>query len=150
MLDSEIVILERARRFCVNYMQSLNIRTRTDVALGLSGIYPIENEIDFKKLILFGQLCRLDSGVCMGKNVFFFRLFSYMTNADRQSGFIPDIIRLLENYQLRHIVYNFLENSTLPSKCHWKRLVKSKIHENVVLAWKNRKLLSDFCRFRSL
>ena len=120
--DSERVTLERAHRFCVKHMQSLNIRTRTDVALSLLGIYPIENEIDFKKLILFGQLCRLDSSVWL-KNVFLFRLFSYMTYADRQSGFIPNIIRLLEKYQLRHTVYDFIENSTFPSKYHWKRLI---------------------------
>ena len=73
-----------------------------------------------------------------------------MTYADRQSGFIPDNIRLLEKYQLKHIVYDFIENSTFPSKYHWKRLIKSKIHENVVLAWNNRTLLPDFSRFRSL
>ena len=32
---SQILILERAHRFCVKFMQSLNIRTRTDAALSL-------------------------------------------------------------------------------------------------------------------
>ena len=51
LFDSEILTLERAHKFCVKHMQSFNIRIRTDVALSLLGIYPIENEIDFKKLI---------------------------------------------------------------------------------------------------
>ena len=66
-----------------------------------------------------------------------------MTHADRQSGFILDIIRLLKKYQLRHIMYNFLVNSTFPSICHWKRLIKSKINENVVLAWNSYQTFVD-------
>ena len=52
------MLLERAHRFCVKYMQGLSIRTRTDAALSLLGIYSIESEIDFRKLTLFGQFCR--------------------------------------------------------------------------------------------
>ena len=48
---SNILHLERAQRFCIKYIQGFGIRTRTDVALGLLGVLPLESEVDFKKLI---------------------------------------------------------------------------------------------------
>ena len=33
-------------------MQSLGMQTRTDVALSLMGIFPLETEIEFRKLTL--------------------------------------------------------------------------------------------------
>ena len=60
MTGSDVLIMERAHRFCIKHMQGLHRRTRTDIALSIIAIYSIESEIDFKKLILFGQLCRLN------------------------------------------------------------------------------------------
>ena len=37
----------------LQYIQSLCVRTRTDIALGLLAIFPIEAKIDLRKLILF-------------------------------------------------------------------------------------------------
>ena len=34
-------------------MQSLCVRTRTDIALGVLAMFPVEAEIDLRKLILF-------------------------------------------------------------------------------------------------
>ena len=42
-------------------MQSLSKRTQTDAALSLLGVFPIELEIDFRKLTLLGQIGRLNS-----------------------------------------------------------------------------------------
>ena len=42
-------------------MQSLSKRTRTDAALSLLSVFPIELEIDARKLTLFRQMCRLNS-----------------------------------------------------------------------------------------
>ena len=61
--DSELLSLERAHRFCVKHMQFLYLRTRIDVALSLLCIFPIELELDFRKLTLFGQFCRLNSNI---------------------------------------------------------------------------------------
>ena len=36
---SQLLILERAHRFCVRYIQGLNTRTQTDIALSLLGIF---------------------------------------------------------------------------------------------------------------
>ena len=52
---TELLLLERAHRFCVKHMQSLNLRTRTDVALSLLDIFQIEIDIDFRKLTLLAS-----------------------------------------------------------------------------------------------
>ena len=57
-------------------MQGFGIGTRTDVALGLLGVLPLESEVDFKKLNLLGQLCRNDTH-CWITPVFRNRLESY-------------------------------------------------------------------------
>ena len=54
--------LERAPRFCIKFMQSLPKSTSNDVTLALIGLYPIESEINYKKLVFLGQLCRLPGG----------------------------------------------------------------------------------------
>ena len=71
-----LVSLERAHRFCVKFMQFLPKSTSTDVALSLFGINSIETEIDYRKLIFLGQLCRL-SGDHIVKDVFLRRLIHY-------------------------------------------------------------------------
>ena len=56
-------------------MQGLNIRIKA--ALSLLGIYSIESEIDFKKLILFGQFCRNDLN-CWVQSCFYKRTASFV------------------------------------------------------------------------
>ena len=150
LTESEILSLERAHRFCVKHMQSLSKRTRTDAALSLLGVYPIELEIDSRKLTLFGQMCRLNSNSWV-KNVFLNRLTSFTTHSNgRQTGFIADIFRLLGKYQLRHVLEAYLESSIFPSKFAWKRILKSTLHESAISSWHNRIHTQDFSRFTAL
>ena len=88
LTESEILSLERAQRFCIKHMQSLSTCTRTDDALSVFSVFPIEVEIEFRKLTHFGQMCRLNSNTCIWvKNVFLNRLTSYTTYSNsRQSG----------------------------------------------------------------
>ena len=57
-------------------MQSLPRRTSTEVALSLLNIDRIEVEIDYRKLIFFGQLCNLPPQYC-AKALFIHRLVEY-------------------------------------------------------------------------
>ena len=50
-LTSDVLIMERAHRFCIKYMQGLRRRTRTDIDLSMIAIYSIDSEINFKKRI---------------------------------------------------------------------------------------------------
>ena len=131
-------------------MQSLSKRTRTDAALSLLGVFPIELEIDSRKLTLFGQMCRLNSNSWV-KNQFLNRLTSFTTHSNgRQTGFIADIFRLLGKYQLRHVLEAYLESSIFPSKFAWKRILKSTLHKSAISSWHNRIQTQDFSRFTAL
>ena len=146
--ESEMVTLERSHRFCIKRMQSLGMQTRTDAALSLMGIFPLETEIDFRKLTLFGQFCRTITCTWV-KRVFLFRLLSYMTYPyNGQHGFIPDVIKLLEKYQMLHIVHSFVDTSRFPSKNAWNRLLKGRLHQSAICSWNSRTLAQEFYRFR--
>ena len=83
--NTELLTLERAHRFCVKHMQSLGTRTRTDTALYFS----IVTDIDFRKLTLFRQLCRLNSDIWV-KRMFLNRLTSYIAELNhRQEDLYP-------------------------------------------------------------
>ena len=69
-------MLEKSHRFCVKFMQSLLRRTSTDVALSLLNMNSIEVEIDYRKLIFFGQLCNLPPQYC-AKAIFIHMLIEY-------------------------------------------------------------------------
>ena len=45
--------LERVRRFCAKFMQSLPRNTDTDVTLSLLGLNLIEVEIDYRKMVFW-------------------------------------------------------------------------------------------------
>ena len=96
------LLLKRAQRFHIKYMQGFSIRTRTDIALGLLGVYSIESEIDFIKLNLFGQLCCCDTQ-CWITPFFRSRLESFFENKYDQTGLFPDIMQLLEKYGLNSV-----------------------------------------------
>ena len=130
-------------------MQGLNIRTRTDAALSLLGIYSIESEIDFKKLILFGQFCRNDLN-CWVQSCFYKRIASFVVYRDLQEGYIPDIINILEKYELKNYFDDYIKNNNFPSKSSWKRLVRCRIQAKEVSTWLNRTSAPEFDRFRRL
>ena len=146
---SNIIHLERAHRFCIKYMQGFGIRTRTDVALGLLGVLPLESEVDFKKLNLLGQLCRNDTH-CWITPVFRIRLESYFVNPTGQVGFFRDIMRLLEKYGLSEYIETYKMCNIFPSKPIWKRVMKQRIWQYETVQWQNRITNTDFSLFSRL
>ncbi|MCG8112938.1 MAG: reverse transcriptase family protein [Candidatus Thiodiazotropha taylori] len=147
--SNELLSLERAHRFCIKHMQSLGRRTRTDIALGLLAMFPIEIEIDLRKLILFGQLCRLSANIWV-KTMFLNRLTSFELNPENQTGFIVEIDRLLHKYDLRHVLSAYLREGVFPAKFAWKRMMKAKVHELAKLNWYGRIADPEFDRFNML
>ena len=65
-----------------------------------------------------------------------------------QHGFIPDVIKLLEKYQMLHIVHRFVDTSRFPSKNAWNRLLKGRLHQSAICSWNSRTLAQEFYRFR--
>ena len=146
---NNLLTLERAHRFCVKYMQSLGRRTRTDIAPGLLGIFPLEIEIEIRKLILFGQLCRLSSKYWV-KNIFLNRLLSYKINPYKQTGFIPDIEKILNKYQLTHVLDMYFSDGIFPGQLAWKRMLNSNVKNSAVANWHTRIYAPEFSRFKSI
>ena len=126
--SSHLVSLERAHRFCVKFMQFLPKSTSTDVALALFGFNSLETEIDYRKLIFLGQLCRL-TGDHRVKTVFLHRLIHYNETPAKMIGFFPDIYRILTKYALTRFISDYIENGSFLSKYSWKKLIRAKINE---------------------
>ena len=83
--------------------------------------------------------------------MFLVRLTSYIAEFNhRQEGFVPDIVRLLEKYELRDILSTYVENGTFPTSYAWKRLLKSKLYESEIYTWDSRTLAHDFNRLRTM
>ena len=59
LLPKHIDLLEKSHKFCIKFIQSLPRRTSTYLAFSLLNIKGIEYDIDYRKLIFFGQLCCL-------------------------------------------------------------------------------------------
>ena len=123
LTTNNILLLERAHRFCVKYMQGLSTRTRTDAALNLLGMFSIESEIDLRKLTLFRQFCR-NNMKCWVFECFYRRLASFMVNKETQTGYFLDIYRIMRKYGLSEYFESYIRFNVFPSKIIWKRLVK--------------------------
>ena len=115
-------MLEKSHRFCVQFMQSLPRRTSTDVALSLLNMNSIEVEIDYRKLIFFGQLFNLPPQYC-AKAIFIHRLIEYIIRPSAVQGFFADIYRLLGKYSLLEFFQQFENDGEVVSKHSWKRIV---------------------------
>lgn len=59
--------------------QGLKISTRSDRCEIMLGIYPIVSEIDKRKLLFFGKICKLDT-VCLTRNMFLAELYDLINN----------------------------------------------------------------------
>lgn len=64
------------------------------------GLYFIVLEIDKRKLVFFGKLCKFDIN-CLMKNIFLFRLCDFLQDGNKLFfGFLKDIYEILVKYNL--------------------------------------------------
>ena len=96
-------------------MLSLPKSTSTDVTLALIGLYPIESEIDYKKRVFLGQLCRLPGGHRV-KEIFIHRPVHFNKCPAKKLGFLPDIYRILNKYSIVHILDEYMQTGCFPNK----------------------------------
>ena len=82
---------------------------------------------------------------------FVLRLFQFRSKSiQRPHGFIPEVTKSLEKYDLISYLNEFVDEGTFPSKMVWKKTVKSHVLDYETNAWWNRMLTSrDFELFRS-
>lgn len=124
--NSDITNLERSHRMCVKNMQGFHRGANTNFSLLCVNMVPIEVYIDYKKLQLLGQLCRLSCNY-LAKEVFVQRLVRFR-NGDKQSvGFIPDITRVASKYNLLDTIDRYVQSGDFPPKPQWNRQLKREI-----------------------
>ena len=117
--------MTRSHRNRVKYMQSISKYSDYNILLSLIGLLPITAEIDFKKLTLLGQFCRLTSELSV-KIIFTKRLVSYMRNPSRTRGFILECLKLSCKYNLVEPLNSFMNEGVFVSARSWKKLWKEK------------------------
>ena len=83
-------------------------------------------------------------------HVFINRLTAFFVNGASQTGFIPDVVRLLEKYNLSCVLDAYLRDSAFPSKFTWKRMVKYEIHSRELYQWHTRTSQPEFARFQCI
>ena len=88
--SSDMMKLKVAHRFCMKYVQRLDMNTSTDCTLSCVDIPSIETIIEHRKLQFFGQLCRLSSKY-LSKQVFTHMLLRYYNMQKKYTSFIADI-----------------------------------------------------------
>lgn len=132
---AQVKKLEVLHRFCIKRMQGFHRRTRSDVACGMLGCLSIESIIDKRKLIFLGSLCRLSANFT-AKSVFLFSLYRHVLFPRPNSiGFVPDLLRILEKYNLGKFVKTFLEEKIFPPKIVWKSVVNEAVSNVELRDW---------------
>jgi len=89
----------------------------------------IETIIDFNKLQLLGQLCKLPCRH-VSKSVFLHRLVRVMNGEKQCIGFIQDIYTLLGKYKLVGYNLTFLKDALFHSKPVWRAILRQVLQSN--------------------
>lgn len=101
MSSSDLQQLNTFQHFVCKNALELPKLCRSDISESLFNVQPISAEIDTRKLLFLGRLCRLDYDA-LPKKIFLTRLTSFM----------------LEYLQ------DWLYNGTFPTKDSWKKIVR--------------------------
>ncbi|KAH3849670.1 hypothetical protein DPMN_092073 [Dreissena polymorpha] len=121
--------LEVAHHFCLKRARGLPHLTRSDMVLGLAGITSFEALIDLQKLAFLGSLCHAPT-VEPCHTLFILRLCKFDLCENRKIGLIPDIVKILQKYNLEDYLTTFKTNSLLPSKEKWKSVCKKAVRQH--------------------
>uniref|UniRef100_A0A8W8ISZ1 Reverse transcriptase domain-containing protein n=1 Tax=Magallana gigas TaxID=29159 RepID=A0A8W8ISZ1_MAGGI len=143
--------LDVFQHFICKHAMNLPKHTRSDMCESIFGLLPIASEIDKRKLQFFGRLCLMDTK-CLTKKIFLHRLFSYLDSPNcKHYGFIPDVIHLLDKYNLLEHLNSYLQNGLFLNKLEWKKTVNSAVFYHFTTSRSNRMLQdNDFTQSRHI
>ncbi|KAK3096521.1 hypothetical protein FSP39_000985 [Pinctada imbricata] len=124
---------------------------RSDICESLLNLVTVLAEIEVRKLLFFGRLCRLHSDT-LPKKIFLYRMFEYMeADEHKQRGFIPDALRLLSFYGLYEHLTVWISDGDFPSKLSWKQIVRSTVRNHHIESRIDRiESDSTFYRFKEI
>ena len=104
-------------------MQTLSTSCDTTFSLVSLDMESLEEIVDFNKLQFLGQLCR-QSPDHIAKQVFVHRLLRHLTHGNVVFGFITDICRIANKYNVDHFIRAFVNSGNFPVKSVLKRILK--------------------------
>ncbi|CAG2253602.1 MIZ1 [Mytilus edulis] len=148
LTQTELTMLERSHRFVCKIIQGLPKRTRSDKCTSLLGWFSVESIINRCKL---GRLCRLKSSA-LPKRRMISRLMEFKHKCvPEQLGFIPDIYKAAEKYNITDYIVNFANTGSFPSKKLWSVIVNQNINASEETWWSYRiSCDNDFYMFRHI
>ena len=129
--------LEKVQNVFSKTVQSLLPGTSSSAARGLLGLNSIETEINKKKLYLLGRMINSDSRL-VHKKLLVRRLVKWKWSKKKMTGFNPDVIKVLREYDLLGFIVDYLKNESFPSKNRWKTIAKRATHEKDQQDWISR------------
>ena len=106
---NDIKTLEVAHRFCVKLAQRLPPRIRTDMCTALVALPDISSYIDYRKLLL--RLMNVDNTKTV-EHVFEMRILDLRDQRHKLTGFMPDIVNILDIYDLTNVLSQARINGT--------------------------------------
>ena len=99
-------------------MTNLFKRTKTNICLAILGVKSVECIIDKCKLLFLRRLC-ITPYTTSVKTLFLHRLICLKESViDKCACFIPDIIRILNKYELSAFIENDIKYSYFPPKMY--------------------------------
>ena len=104
--------------------------------LKLSGLWSIDSEIGFRKLLFLGRLLTGDKMAPVVRNLFLIRSQSYFDANIVSLGVLPSICEALHKYGLFSYFDSWFSDSVFPTYSRWKSIVKTKIRKSEVNTWK--------------
>jgi len=108
-------------------MATLSSFCDTTFTLTLLDMESAEELMDFYKLQFLGKLCRPNLPNCLAKHVFVQRLTRHIGYCDVMFGFLPDISRLVEKYELGHFIDTLISTGRFPGKSAWGRILNTSV-----------------------
>ena len=105
---------------------------------GLLGFTSIESYIDLQKLLFLGALCRLKP-LDVAYKLLILRAYQFMNKLTvNNTGFVKDIVRILEKYSLYSHLTEFLHSGSFPAKALWKRVCEKAVFNHEQRKWSER------------
>ncbi len=134
----EINRLEKAQNMMVRIMQGLLPGSSGSACRGMLGVWNIRSEIDKRKLFFLGMLIN-SSGTPVYKVMFYRRLIRWKWDfKSATTGFVPDIIDILQKYDLLRFINDFIDNAEFPRKNQWKKIVIESVQMVYEQIWREK------------
>ena len=120
MSQTYMLLFGRSHRLCVKTMQGIGRYTRTCATVYLLGSLNVQHEIETRKMLLLGQLCRLDTHFAV-KRLFLLMLINHYVFQQLRTCFILNVFRILEDNDLVYELSKYITSGTFQSRHSFKK-----------------------------